>query len=266
MCRKCRKESTAKKHTVPPKRKLYIALRRTRESRRCVNRKESGEENTRHHQPASSWLRNSQASSSVPRKLSTGNSEGAVVAGSGPLLLSPSQLLTDAACWQGHGGTCNVFGILLGHISFSIKITAVFQLFPSEGISFPWTEARCFLSAACTPLHHLSFPGGPWLCLCSRKGLPPSLGDKRAVGSWARPWWHQEGNQPSVSMPGAAWLRPPMLSVEAEQFAPQPGQHAPTSSVHPWLLLLVCVCLYVCTHFYAGLREQGKILLSPTAK
>lgn len=109
----------------------------------------------------------------MPRKLSTGNSGGAVVAGSGPLLLSPSQLLTDAACWQGHGGTCNVFGILLGHISFSIKITAVFQLFPSEGISFPWTEARCFLSAACTPLHHLSFPGGTVALSVLQKGSAP---------------------------------------------------------------------------------------------
>lgn len=146
-----------------------------------------------------------------------------MVAGSGPLVLSPSQLLTDAACWQVHGGTCNVFGILLGHISFSIKITAVFQLFPSEGISFPWTEARCFLSAACTPLHHLSFPGGPWLCLCSRKGLPPALetnglsGPEHNLGSTKKGTNHQHQCQGlhDCAHPCSAWRLNNLLHSQA---------------------------------------------------
>ena len=68
------------------------------------------------------------------------------------------------------------------HICFSFKTTVVFQLFPCEGISFPWTKAQDFLSVACTPLHHLSFPGGPQLCVWSRKGLPCSVGKKWVLG------------------------------------------------------------------------------------
>lgn len=167
----------AKKYRVTPNRKVYIALRHTRESRRCVNREESEEENTRHHQPASSWLRNSQTSVSVPRKHSAGDSKSTLVSGSDPF--GPEPFLTSdrhRSLQWGYHGEHNMFCVLLGHIRFYFKTTVVSQLFPCEGITFPSTKAHYFLSAACTPLQHLPFPRGPWLCACSRKGLPCSTG------------------------------------------------------------------------------------------
>lgn len=172
----------AKKYRVPPNRKLYIALRHTRESRRCVNRKKSEEENTRHHQPASSCLRNSQANFPVPRKHSTADSKGTLVSGCGPLVLSPSRLLTGTARCSEDTMECTTYFVFSWATYFSFKTTVVFQLFPCEGISFPWTRVQDFLSAACVPLHHPSLPRRPQLWICSRKWLPCSLGDKRTFG------------------------------------------------------------------------------------
>lgn len=117
----------------------------------------------------------------------------------------------------------NILHILQGHIRFSFK-TVVFQLFPWEGIGFSWTEAQYFLSAACTPLQHLSFPRGPQLCLCSRKGLPPALETSRpsvpstasaALRSREHPHQHQCWGLPDCTHSCSAWRLNSLLYSQA---------------------------------------------------
>lgn len=154
----------------------------------------------------------------------------------------------------------DIFCILLGHICFSFKTTVVFQLFPCEGISFPWTKAQYFLSAACTPLQHLSFPRRPRLSVCSRKGLPCRLGKKqvfdpqhnlsstkRRPGKHSRQ--HQYGGPPVCTLP----------STEAEQRAPQSNQHPPTLSGTRGCHCGAGMCMPGCVHgFLCRIESAGQ--------
>lgn len=232
---KIQKVEHRQKCRIPPKRKLYIALR---ESRRCVNRNESEEENTRHHQPASSWLRNSQASFSVPRKHRASDSKGTLVSGSNPVVLSPSWLLTSAAHSREDIMDCTAYFV------FSFKTTVVFQLFPCGGKTS--LESKHNISCL-LPLHHYTTPpslGDHGFFACSRKWLPNSIGKKGGLvpsttlmGKERRirkhPHQHQLWEPPACSH----------FSTGAEQCAPEASQHPPT--LRGTMLTaagLVCVC------------------------
>lgn len=193
---------------IAPKRKLYIALR---ERRRCVNRNESEEENTRHHQPASSWLRNSQASFSVPRKHSTRDSKGTLVSGSDPLVLSPSWFLTGTACSSEDITECTTYFVFswATYASPSKQLLS-FSFFPVGG-TFPWIRAQYFL----LPVHHYTTPPSPGdhgFFHMLKKVAAQQHWKKRGFGSKHNTNGEREENRetlPSAPAARASCLHPP---------------------------------------------------------